>query len=57
MARRFMSELREELSFLEDEELDMIRSFLVYTLIKNTSLEMDDIYSCVYSDGKKILWN
>jgi hypothetical protein len=59
MAKRFISkseEEREGMSSLE-EELDIIRSFLVYTLMVKASLDGEDIYSYIYGNGKKILWN
>lgn len=57
MAQKVIVGSSEDLFYLDEEELDAIKSFLVYTLLKNTSLESEDIYLFVYGDGKKILWN
>ena len=59
MAKRFISKSEEEREAVRSlkEELDIIRSFLVYTLMEKASLDGEDIYSYLYGNGKKILWN
>lgn len=57
MAKRFIAELEEEWSRLEEQELDTVMSFLVYTLMEKTSLEMKEIYQFVYGAGRKIIWH
>jgi hypothetical protein len=42
---------------LEEDELDVLKSLLVYILIRKSSFEKEDIYSLVFGGGKKILWN
>lgn len=42
---------------LEDEELDVLKSLLVYILIRKSSFEREDIYSIVFGGGRRILWN
>ena len=42
---------------LDEDELDTVKSLLVYILIRKSSLEKEDIYSLVFGGGKRILWN
>jgi hypothetical protein len=42
---------------LEEDELDVLKSLLVYILIRKSSLEKEDIYSLVFGLGRRILWN
>jgi hypothetical protein len=42
---------------LEEDELDIVKSLLVYVLIRKSSFEKEDIYSLVFGGGKRILWN
>lgn len=57
MAHKFTAEASDNLLHMDEEELEAVRSLLVITLMKNTSLNLDAIYSYIYCDGKKILWN
>ena len=41
----------------EDEELDMLRRVLVYILLEDASVDMDEIYSLVFRDGGSITWH
>lgn len=56
-------DLGDELAFLEsseslrEDELDILKSLLVYLLIKRTSFEKEDIYSVVFGGGRRIIWN
>jgi hypothetical protein len=56
-------EIGEELAALEssggldEDELDILKSLLVYIFIKNSSFEKEDIYSLVFGGGKRIVWN
>ncbi|MCS7203336.1 MAG: hypothetical protein NZ809_02655 [Thermodesulfovibrio sp.] len=58
-----LNQVKEELNFLEGseiievEEIDMIRALLVYLLMRETDLPEDDIYSFIFSKGRKIIWN
>lgn len=55
--------LKDELSALElskhidDAELDTIRTLLTYILIKETELDIDDIYAFIFGNGRHIIWN
>jgi hypothetical protein len=42
---------------IEEDELDVLRSLLVYILMRKSSFEKEDIYSRVFGGGKRILWN
>ncbi|MGD1075837.1 MAG: hypothetical protein ABR903_07125 [Thermodesulfovibrionales bacterium] len=55
MAQRFINGSVGETFVLDEKELDIIRSFLVYTLKERTSIDREDIYA--YGNGKKILWS
>lgn len=57
MAKKFSAETPDKLLHLDEEYLEAIKSMLVITLMKNTSLDLEAIYSYIYCDGKKILWN
>lgn len=57
MAKKCHDESEKDMLYLDEEELDEIKSFLVSTLLKNTSLDREDIYSFIYGEGRKILWN
>ncbi|GAB6182435.1 hypothetical protein [Thermodesulfovibrio hydrogeniphilus] len=58
-----LHQIKEELNFiegselLEQEEIDMIRAFLVYLLMRETDMHEDDIYSFIFSKGRQIVWN
>lgn len=58
-----LNQVKEELNFLEGseileiEEIDMIRALLVYLLMRETDLPEDDIYSFIFSRGRRITWN
>jgi len=55
MGRRFIEDNQ---SFsLQEDDIDVIRVFLVYLLMKGTDLGIDDIYNYIFGEGKKILWN
>lgn len=57
MANRFTNQSQNELLHPDDEELDAIKTLLVYILMKNTPLDRDEIYSYIFGEGKKIIWN
>ncbi len=42
---------------LDDDELDILKSLLVYIMIKKSSYEREDIYSLVFGGGKRIVWH
>lgn len=56
-------EIGEELAALEasrrlgDEELDILRSLVVYILLRANTFDREDIYSLVFGEGRRILWN
>lgn len=55
MGRRFIEDYQ-RLS-LEEDDMDAIKVFLVYLLMKSTDLGIEDIYNYIFGEGKKILWN
>ena len=42
---------------MDDTELDVLKSLLVYILIRKSSLEKEDIYSLVFGGGRRITWS
>ncbi len=57
MANRFTHQDRNEMTRRDDEELDAIKTLLVSLLMNNTALDRDEIYSYIFGEGKKIIWN
>lgn len=55
MGRRFVKDYQR--FSLEEEDIDAIKIFLVYLLMKGTDLDVEDIYNFIFGDGKRILWN
>ena len=41
----------------ETEELDRLHEVLVYILIENTDLRLDEVYSMVFTKGGRITWH
>ncbi len=41
---------------LDDDELDILKSLLVYIMLKKSSYEKEDIYSLVFGGGRRIVW-
>ncbi len=56
-------DISEELAVLEssesldEDELDILKSLLVYILLKKSSFEKEEIYSLVFGGGKRVVWN
>jgi hypothetical protein len=42
---------------LDEDELDILKSLLVYILLKKSSFEKEEIYSLVFGGGKRVVWN
>jgi len=42
---------------LDEDELDILKSLLVYILFKRSSYEKEDIYSLVFGGGKRVTWH
>ncbi len=42
---------------LEEDELDVLKSLLVYILLRKSSFEREEIYSLVFGGGRRIIWN
>lgn len=56
---RVNDELRilENTRLIGDEDLDTIKSVMVYLFMKNSGLETEEIYALVYGDGKRVMWH
>ncbi len=58
-----LTEIWEELEDIEvseqlDEiELDILKSLLVYILIRDSAYEKEDIFSFIFGNGRRIVWN
>jgi hypothetical protein len=57
MAHRFAKQSPDNWEHLDDEELDAVKTLLVSLLMKNTPLDRDEIYSYIFGEGKRIIWN
>lgn len=49
--------MRNYQGFSFEDDMDAIKVFLVYLLMKSTDLDVEDIYTYIFGDGKRILWN
>ncbi|MGE5894390.1 MAG: hypothetical protein ACM34I_10080 [bacterium] len=47
----------ERMNLFEDEEADAIKSILASMLLKSTEIEPDEVYSMLFNEGKRIVWN
>ncbi len=47
----------EKLDTVSEEEIDMLKAFISYIMIKDTNMEREDIYSIIFGRGKRILWH
>lgn len=47
----------ERSNLVSDEEVDALKSLLVYMFMKNSDFEPEDIYALVFGSGRTILWN
>jgi hypothetical protein len=47
----------ESSSLINEEEVDALKSLLVYIFMKNSEFEPEDIYAMVFGAGRSILWN
>ncbi len=57
MAKRYLRQTHENPLFLDDDELDALRSLLVSILMKDSNLDKEEIYSYTFGGGRKILWH
>jgi hypothetical protein len=42
---------------LDEAEVDTIRALLAYLLMRDSELEVDDVYAFVFGRGRQITWN
>ncbi len=42
---------------LQSEELDRLREVLVYILMKDAEIDIDEVYSLVFQNGASISWH
>ncbi len=56
---RVNDELRviEKARLMGEEDLDTIRSVLVYLLMKKSALDTEEVYALVYGDGNRVTWH
>jgi len=47
----------EFLRLIDETELDNIKALLAYVLLKETELDVEDIYNFTFGMGKQIIWN
>ncbi len=46
-----------DIKHLHGEELDRLREVLVYILMKDTDINVDEVYSLVFQNGASIVWH
>ncbi len=42
---------------MDEIELDILKSLLVYILMRKSGMEKEDIYSFVFGGGRRIIWS
>jgi hypothetical protein len=47
----------ENSKLVDDAELDIIKALLSYILMKDSELDMEDIYAFTFGEGRQIMWN
>ncbi|MBF0344077.1 MAG: hypothetical protein HQL06_07585 [Nitrospirae bacterium] len=47
----------ESLDILSEEDIDTLKAFLSYVVVKDTYMDSDDIYTIIFGKGKRILWH
>ncbi|MBA4349477.1 MAG: hypothetical protein C0415_05755 [Thermodesulfovibrio sp.] len=47
----------ENSKLVDEAELDIIRALLIYILIKDSELDIEDIYAFIFGNGRQIIWN
>ncbi len=45
------------MDYLNAEELDALKNTLAMLLLENTDIDIDDVYSLVFRNGRKIIWS
>ncbi len=43
--------------YADDSEIDNLKLYLTYLLIKETGLDIEYIYALIFGSGRKIVWN
>ena len=57
MATGYTDNDYEVMERLQGEELDRLREVLVYILMKDTDINIDEVYSLVFQNGTSITWH
>ncbi|MBF0607767.1 MAG: hypothetical protein SFH39_02305 [Candidatus Magnetobacterium sp. LHC-1] len=47
----------ESMDILSEEDIDTLKAFLSYVVVKDTYLDSDDIYTVIFGKGKRITWH
>lgn len=47
----------EAIEYIDDSEIDNLKLYLTYLLIKETELDIEYIYALIFGSGRKIVWN
>lgn len=43
--------------YIDEAELDTIRALLSYVLMKETELDVEEIYAFIFGRGRQIIWS
>jgi hypothetical protein len=57
MATGYSDNAYDEIEHLQGEELDRLREVLVYILMKDAEIDVDEVYSLVFQNGASIVWH
>ncbi len=47
----------ERLNITNDEEIDALKALLSYLMVKNTDMDIDDIYITIFGNEERITWH
>ncbi len=42
---------------IDEAELDTIKALLAYILMRDSDLEVEDVYAFIFGRGRQIIWN
>ncbi len=57
MATGYIDKDFNDIEHLQGEELDRLREVLVYILMKDNDINVDEVYALVFQNGASITWH
>ena len=43
--------------YIDEDEIEILKALLAYILIRDSSYDKEEIFSMIFSGGRRILWN